>query len=97
MKARDQQFTDHEVRLQMVENAVISIDKRFDQIDKRFDQIDKIFERIDRRFNKIDERMDRIESTIDSHFMWLMGVILTSIIANVALFGSVALHAAKLI
>ena len=46
---------------------------------------------------KIDLRFDRIESKIDSNFHWVIGTIITLIIAMLTLFGGVILHLAKLI
>jgi hypothetical protein len=54
-------FYDHEVRLSIVENAIISIGKRFDLVDKRFEQVDKKFE--------------SLENKIDAHFKWIIGSI----------------------
>lgn len=33
-------FYNHETRLSMVENVIVSIDRRFDQIDRRFMQVE---------------------------------------------------------
>ncbi len=33
-------FYNHETRISIVEHAVVSIDKRFEQVEKRFDQLD---------------------------------------------------------
>lgn len=33
-------FYDHETRISIVENAIISIDKKFDQVDKRFERLE---------------------------------------------------------
>ena len=59
-------FYDHETRISIVENAIISIDKRFEQIDKRFEQVD-------RRFEQVDKRFDKLESKMDSQFKWMVG------------------------
>lgn len=61
-------FYDHETRISIVENAIISIDKRFEQVDKRFDQIEKRFEQVDKRFEKLDQKME-------SQFKWIIGSI----------------------
>jgi chromosome segregation ATPase len=68
-------FYDHETRISIVENAIISIDKRFEQIDKRFEQVDRKFEQIDRRFEQVDRRFEHLENKLDSHFKWIMGSI----------------------
>jgi hypothetical protein len=45
---------------------------------------------------KVDKRFDKLESKMDSQFMWVLGTIITLIIATVTLFGGVILHLAKL-
>jgi len=46
---------------------------------------------------KIEKRFDKLDSKIDSHFYWVLGTIITLIIALVTMFGGVVLHLAKLI
>lgn len=46
---------------------------------------------------KIDKRFDKLDSKIDSHFYWVLGTIITLIIALVTMFGGIVLHLAKLI
>jgi hypothetical protein len=65
MKARNEQYTDHEIRLRMVENAIIGIGERFEQVDKRFERLERNFE--------------RLESKMDSHHMWTVGLIIGGI------------------
>ncbi len=82
-------FYNLETRASIIENAIISIDRRFEQVDKqldridkrfeqierRFEQIDKRFEQIERRFEQVDKKFERLEDKIDSHFKWLLGLI----------------------
>jgi hypothetical protein len=46
---------------------------------------------------KIEKRFDKLDSKIDSHFYWVLGTIITLIIALVTMFGGIVLHLAKLI
>jgi hypothetical protein len=55
-------YYNHETRIALVENAIINIQRQFDQVEKRFDQMDKRFE--------------RLEQKMDSQFRWIMGLIL---------------------
>lgn len=59
-------FYNQDSRITIVENAIISIEKRFEQIERRFEQVDRRFEQVDRRF-------ERLEQKIDSQFKWVMG------------------------
>ena len=40
MKSREEKYNDTEVRLRMVENAIIRFDARFDAIDSRFEKME---------------------------------------------------------
>jgi hypothetical protein len=60
-------FFNHDKRITLLENAIIHIDKRFDQIEKQFEQVDK-------RFDKVDARFERLENKMDSQFKWLIGI-----------------------
>jgi hypothetical protein len=40
MKAREEKYNDTEVRLRMVENAIIRFDTRFDTIDAKFEKLE---------------------------------------------------------
>jgi archaellum component FlaC len=68
-------FYDHETRISIVENAIINIDRRFEQIDKRFEQIDRRFEQVDRKFDQVDRKFEHLENKMDSHFKWIMASI----------------------
>lgn len=46
-----------------------------------------------KEFEKI---FDRIEEKMDSHFHWTLGTIFALILTIIALFGTMALHMAKL-
>lgn len=64
--------------------ALIRIEKRFDQIDKKFDHLDSRFEtlerKIDSRFNAVDSRIEKLDSRIDSNFKWLLGFMIPSLL-----------------
>jgi CII-binding regulator of phage lambda lysogenization HflD len=68
-------FYDHETRISIVENAIIHIDRRFDQVDRQFEQIERRFEQVERRFDQVDRRIDRLEEKMDSQFKWVIGCI----------------------
>jgi len=46
MKARNEHI-DHEVRIQMIENAILRIEQKFDLIDKRLNSIENKFDFFD--------------------------------------------------
>ena len=57
----------------------------------RIRMLEELNKRIETTFDKIDNKFNRIESKIDSHFLWMIGFILVSIITQVFL------HAIKLL
>jgi hypothetical protein len=57
----------------------------------RIRMLEELNKRIETTFDKIDNKFNRIESKIDSHFLWMIGFILVSIITPVFL------HAIKLL
>jgi prefoldin subunit 5 len=82
-------FYNHETRISLIENAIMSIDKRFEEVDKRFEEVDRKFDKVDRKFDQIDRRFEHLEDKMDSHFNWIMGSIgalsLTTILSLVTL------------
>jgi len=64
-----EQYTDHEVRIRILENIAANIDKRF----------------------------DKMENKMDTQFHWMLGMMVTTILSILTLFGGITLHMAKLI
>ncbi len=99
MKAQQhsqEMYNDTEVRLRMVENAIVDIKEILRKMDAKFDKVDERFDKVDDRFDKVDDRFNRIESKIDSNFKWLLSIVIGGIIANSAMFGTIALHSMKI-
>jgi hypothetical protein len=47
-------------------------------------RIDARVEGVDRRFEAVDRRFESLEGTLSSHFTWLVGIQVTTLIAIVA-------------
>ena len=60
------------------------VDKRFDQVDKRLEQVDARFKGLDQRFDRTERRNESLDDRMDRHFLWLLGVQMTVLIAIVA-------------
>jgi hypothetical protein len=73
-----------EPRLAHLEGAFEGFEKRFgdliQNLDARFAQVDARFAQVDARFVQVDARLDRLERKVDSHFQWLVGLIVISIL-----------------
>lgn len=57
----------------------------------RLQLLERIAQSIESRFEKIDLKFDKLNSRIDTGFLWIIGLIITS------MFIPVVLHALKLI
>ena len=66
------------------------MDRRFEAMDRRFEAIDRRFETIDRRFESVDLRLEGLDTKISRHFVWLVGIQVTSLIAIAGCFAAVA-------
>lgn len=60
------------------------VDARFDAVDRRFEAIDHRFGTFDQRFDGVDRRLD----AIDRHFVWMVGIQITSVLALVGVLFS---------
>jgi hypothetical protein len=52
-----------------------------ERVDRRFEAVDRRFEAVDRRFESIERRLDAIDGKLSSHFQWLLGVEITTLVA----------------
>ena len=57
------------------------IDARFAAIDARFAAIDARFAAIDARFEAVDRRFDALDAKMSRQFVWLVGIIVTTLAA----------------
>jgi tetrahydromethanopterin S-methyltransferase subunit G len=82
------QMSEQSHALLQVRDAVGSlehrIDARFEAIDRRFEAVDRRFETIDRRFDSVDRRIDRLDDKVSRHFLWLVGLQITTLLAVVS-------------
>src|SRR6185436_15642295 len=62
------------------------MNRRFEQVNQRFlhleDKMDRRFEQVDRRFDSLDAKMSR-------QFVWLAGMLVTTLIAMLGTMGAV--------
>ena len=73
-------------------------DARFEAVDRRFDAVDRRFDAVDRRFNALDATIDGMREALDAkidltrdtldqkmsrHFLWLVGIQVTTLVAIV--------------
>jgi hypothetical protein len=84
-----------------IEGLEERMDHRFESVDARFASIDSRFQaletRLDTRFQGIDSRLDGLEATMDArfhsmddkisrHFVWMVGIQVSSLIAMITAF-----------
>jgi len=46
-------------------DALVRLDRRFDDVDKRFDEIDKRFDAVDKRFDRVEDNMARLDGRME--------------------------------
>jgi tetrahydromethanopterin S-methyltransferase subunit G len=63
------------------EEARSDMIRRFDQVDRRFEQVDYRFAGVDRRLDQIDRRLDTLDQRMERHFMWMVGIQFSVLIA----------------
>lgn len=67
-----------------VRNLEHRVDARFEAVDRRFEAVDRRFEGMDRRFDAVDRRIDALDDKVSNHFVWLVGIQVTTLVAIVA-------------
>jgi chaperonin cofactor prefoldin len=87
-------------RFDKVDARFDKVDVRFDKVDARFDKIDARFEKVDVRFEKLEEsidarfekaekntdaKLDKLNDKIDSHFKWMITLLVGTILVPIAL------------
>ena len=57
------------------------MDRRFTEVDRRFGGVDQRFTAVDQRFERIDRRLEIMDQRMERHFMWMVGIQFTVLIA----------------
>lgn len=69
---------EHDQVIDGLRDAVAGLDRRLVTFEAR---VDRRFESVDRRFERIDVRLDALNTKMSSHFMWLVGIQITILLA----------------
>ncbi|MDE2799331.1 MAG: hypothetical protein OXI94_11765 [Gemmatimonadota bacterium] len=81
-----------ESRVATLEAIQAQINERLNSIDNRLNGIEN---RQDNRFNSMDNRLTGIEIRINSNFKWIMGLLITVLLANIGTAITIVLTLAK--
>ena len=73
------------------------VNRRFEQVEQRFvhleERMDRRFEQVERRitegFNRTDARFEAMDAKMSRQFVWLAGMLITTLIAMVGTLGAV--------
>jgi DNA anti-recombination protein RmuC len=73
------------------------VNRRFEQVEQRFvhleERMDRRFEQMDLRltegFNRADARFEAMDAKMSRHFVWLAGMLLTTLIAMLGTLGAI--------
>ncbi|MEQ1759981.1 MAG: hypothetical protein ABL986_16825 [Vicinamibacterales bacterium] len=74
------QVSDHQNVFQDIRESIRHLEYR---MDAGFATVDRRFEAIDRRFEGVDHRLEALDQKVSRHFMWLVGMQMTTLIAVV--------------
>lgn len=76
---------EHSQMVNGIRDALTSLEAR---MDRRLEQFET---RVDQRFAQVDARIDALDSKVSRQFVWLVGLLVTTLITvTAALFGLVA-------
>jgi uncharacterized coiled-coil protein SlyX len=64
-----------------IRDALVHLEER---MDRRFHAVDLRFESVERRFENVERRLDSLEDKMSRHFVWLVGIQVTTLVAIVA-------------
>ena len=85
--ALEGRMTEQSQTLEFFRDAIGRIEQRFIAVDQRFtaleQRMDARFAQIDARFVQVDVRFDRLEDKMSRHFLWIVGIQVTTLIAIV--------------
>ena len=65
------------------------MESRFTLLEGRFNQVDSRFLQVDNRFLQIDDRISQLDAKMSRQFIWLVGLIVTILVAVVGASGAV--------
>lgn len=66
--------------------AVVRLDERIGSLERRVDSLEH---RMDVGFARVDQRFDGLEARMSRQFHWLVGILLTSMIAMLGVLGGI--------
>jgi hypothetical protein len=89
------------VEIDNIRSAIVHLeermDRRFEQVESRFQGVDARFQAIDLRLDDMGRRLDGFEAKVDArfhsmddklsrHFVWMVGIQVSSLIAMITAF-----------
>jgi len=57
------------------------MNRRFGEVNRRFDDVDRRFEQVDQRYGGLERRVEVLDQRMERHFMWMVGIQFTVLIA----------------
>jgi len=71
-------------QLELIQQILVMMDKRFEAVDKRFEAVEKRFDMIDKRFDASDARFEALTRRIDRFMFWSFGITVSAAGAVIA-------------
>src|SRR5713101_7232592 len=70
---------------QKLDHLMVRVDQRFEAIDQKFAGLDQKIVNLDQKFDqKLDQKITGLDQKLARHFMWLVGMQVTALVAIVA-------------
>lgn len=84
MSVVEDKLEEHTKVISGLREAVVALGERTGALERRVDRLEA---RMDQGFARVDQRFDALESRMARQFHWLVGILLTGLIAMVGVLG----------
>jgi uncharacterized coiled-coil protein SlyX len=82
----EERLEEHSKMIGGLREAVVRLDERIGSLERRVDSLEH---RMDVGFARVDQRFDGLEARMSRQFHWLVGILLTSMIAMLGVLGGI--------
>lgn len=86
MTVVEERLEEHSKMIGGLREAVVGLDGRIGSLERRVDALEH---RMDLGFARVDQRFDGLEARMARQFHWLVGILLTEMIAIIGVLGGI--------
>lgn len=92
MMVVEERLEEHSKMIGGLREAVVGLGERVGSLERRVDRLEA---RMDSGFARVDQRFDALEARMGRQFHWLVGILLTGLIAMVGVLGGLVATTVK--